>query len=582
GGANPTYPGFYIPVPNPYIPADFRATLDPSTTSLGMRRRMPEVGNRKYDNYNETFRIVTGVKGDVMEDYHWDLFLNYGLNRQNHEISNSINLTRALETVDPQLCALNAARGCVVGNYFGAGAVQPEVADYMRYTDVQTSGYQHVSGGATVTGDIVELPAGELGFAAGVEHRDEQGFTRPSSVVVEGDSAGNGLDPTKGGYYVTEAFGELSVPLLKGVLGAEDVTLDLAARYSDYNTFGSDTTYRVGLSYAPVPDIRVRGVLSSAFRAPAISDLYGGAADSYETLSDPCSNWDAAGADPVVAANCQAQGVLPGYTQAATTGSQIRTNIGGSPDLQEERAQIITAGVVVTPTMVEGLSLTFDYYNITVDDAIDATPRQYILNQCYNTPGLASPYCARIQRGLQGEVANLQATLENIGQLKTEGFDMTANYRFDLGLVGLEGIGRLDIGWQGNYLRKYDQEIAGEAEQFAGFWQTNYGTFAKWRWIQPLTFSREDWSVTSSVRYIGAADYYLAEDYWPDSYKKVDAVTYWDLSARYNMDDWTIIAGVNNVLNTDPPFILEGGQNADPASYDFVGTYFFTNVSYKF
>jgi outer membrane receptor protein involved in Fe transport len=149
-------------------------------------------------------------------------------------------------------------------------------------------------------------------------------------------------------------------------------------------------------------------------------------------------------------------------------------------------------------------------------------------------------------------------------------------------MVGLPGIGRVDIGWQGNYLLSYEQEFLGEAEEFAGFWQTNYGTFTKWRWIQPLSFSRDNWSVTSMLRYIGGADYYLPADYWPQDYTKVDSITYWDLSGRVNYDAWTLIVGVNNVLDKDPPFILEGGQNADPASYDFIGRFFFANASYKF
>lgn len=609
GGTATFANGFEVPWSNPYVPDDFRDTVygivrddaiangaeaaaadeiaRAATTqgSIIMARRMLDVGARLYDDESDTFRVVTGLTGPVWEDrLRWELFFNYGRNEANQKITNSVNLARAYESADPDLCALNAHRGCVVGDYFGANAGEGAL-DYIRFTDVQVTGYNHFSSGLSIAGDVLDLWAGPLGAALGGEFRYESGFTQPGAVTVAGDSAGNGIGPTAGDYNVFAAFGEVSVPLARNLPGAHDVTVDLAARFADYSTFGNDVTTRAALSYAPTRDLRLRGVYSTAFRAPGISDLYGGAADSYETLTDPCNNHGEAGVDPVVAANCAAQGVPGDYNQNDAGGSQIRTNIGGNEELGPETAKIMNVGVVLTPQFNEflaGFTASVDYYRIEIDDAITNPEPQQLLDRCYQSGGLSHPDCARIIRNQNTFVVNeLNASAQNIGVIETSGLDITADYVLDLALVGAPGAGRIELGWHGNYLFNYDETIEGEKTEYAGKITSGAGTYANWRWITRLAYGIDTFTASAIYRMVGKANV-LGSDSEIEPDVTVARTGYLDLAVEYEYEGLGVIVGAQNVLDTDPPFFLEGGQNANTSSYDFTGRFFFTRLSYQF
>lgn len=615
--------GFEVPWDNPYVPeglnqavrdAAYAGTLDAlagaiesgdltqeeaemqamaaaeaaGTNPILMARRMQDVGNRIYDIESDTFRVVTGLRGDLFDEaMRWELFVNYGRNESNRVIRNSVNLARAHEAADPSLCAVNAHRGCVVGNYFGP-QLQDDVLDYIRFTDVAVTGYDHFSTGLSLAGDIVELWAGPLGGAIGGEFRREAGFNMPGAVTVAGDSAGNGIGVTEGDYSVGAAFAELSLPLASDMPGAHDLTIDLAARFSNYDTFGSDLTTRTALSYAPTPDIRLRGVYSSAFRAPTITDLYGGAADSYEILEDPCNNWGSnPDIDPDAAARCEAEGIPPTYNQNDAGGSQMRTNIGGNTELGAEQATVMNVGLVLTPKFSEwldGFSATVDYYRIEITNAIANPEPQEILRRCYEESSAED--CARITRNSTTYVVNeLVASAKNIGLVETDGLDITADYVLDLGLLGAPGQ-RIELGWHGNYLMKYDETVEGSVTEFAGKLSTNAGTYSQWRWLARLAYGVDGLagndSLTASViyRYIGEADLLGAteEDFFPT----VDAVSYVDLAIDYKYEGLGVIVGAQNLLDTDPPYVLGGSANSSPESYNFTGRFVFTRLSYEF
>lgn len=612
GGTATFANGFEVPWSNPYVPDDFRsevrgivrdslqesvdagdltaeeadalADAEVSDGTIIMARRMQDVGNRIYETESDVFRVVGGLNGTLFDDdMRWELFVNYGRSESNQVIRNSVNLARAYESADPALCAANAHRGCVVGDYFGP-QLQDEVLDYIRFTDVEVTGYDHFSSGLSLAGDIVDLWAGPLGGAIGAEFRRESGFNMPGAVTVAGDSAGNGIGLTKGDYTVGAAFAELSLPLASNMPGAHDVTIDLAARFADYDTFGSDLTTRAALSYAPTPDIRLRGVYSTAFRAPTITDLYGGAADSYETLVDPCNEWGSNDElSQAVKDRCEAEGVPGDYNQNDAGGSQMRTNIGGNEDLGAETATVMNVGVVLTPKFspaLEGFSATVDYYRIDIDEAITNPDPQSILNRCYQEG--SGEDCARITRNDTTFVVNeLVASAQNIGLVETEGLDITVDYILDLGLLGAPDAGRIELGWHGNLLMKYDETIAdNDPEQYAGKITSGAGTYSEWRWVARLAYGIDDLTATVMYRYIGGADVFPETE--GDPYPTVDAVSYVDVAVDYKYEGLGIIVGAQNLLDTDPPFFLEGGQNANPESYNFTGRFVFTRLSYDF
>ncbi len=585
GGGSNTHPnGWIMPITNPLIPADVQeliaSELGPDTEFVSLSRRMADFGQRVYRNDTDTFRIVTGLKGEIVDHWNYDTFLNYGRNTHTQRSTNLTNLTRLLEASDPEVCAANADKGCVLADVFGVNTMSQQAIDYIRYTGVQTKQHEQFNLGLSVTGPIVKLPAGDLKIAVGGEYRDEEGFNQPDPVQILGDSANDAQGPTKGGYTLGEVFGEASIPLLKDQ-GLKEVTFDIAGRYTNYDTFGDDFVYRGGLSIAPVSDLRFRAVYGTAFRAPSINDLYGGSVRSFNTAQDPCNDWDTnPDIDPVVRANCQAAGIPEGYSQLALGNDQVPTDIGGNPNLDAETADTWSVGSVFTPTFIENFSFTIDYYWITVDNSINNPDEQTILDNCYGEAGLGHPDCARIRRDPNGQIIEVNATQQNLGKEFTDGIDFSANYKFDLDKVGAGDVGTIGLGINGNYLLHYNQfDDLGVESKLGGTIAGLTGNYATWKWYQTTSYSRGGFSFNNIIRFIGDAD--SLEVGPEDPFRRVHAVSYWDIEGSYSWDNYTVSLGINNLLDKDPPFMQEGSQNANTEGYDFLGRFLFGRVTYK-
>jgi iron complex outermembrane receptor protein len=591
------------PMNNPYLPQAVKDMLGPADLGgIWMYKRTADIGPRIYDNNSDTFRIVTGVKGEITKRLGWELFLDLGHHQNLITIYNSINLKRFNDILNPAACAQNANTGCVLGNVFGLGTMSEASKKYVRYIDEEVTNWEQFTVGGSVSGnlgDLFELPAGPVGVALGFELRKELGYNHPSPTTTGGEASGNGLDPTEGTYNVQEVFAEASIPLFKNIPGAYLANIDLAGRFSRYNTFGSDFTWRTGLQYAPIRDLRLRGVLSTAFRAPSIADLYGGAADSYEELRDPCNHWGSLPDSPtnnLIKQKCQEEGVPPDFDQVAAGGSQIRTNVGGNPNLDAETAMVWNVGMVLLPSFVPDwmaeTSVTFDYYNAKVDNAITTPTPQWILDSCYDGTNpancdLINPGSA-VKRNNKNNIPWINASLQNFATLKTDGLDITADIHVNTRKLGLPVIQGVILNWHGNYLLHYqEKDNAGNEINYEGKIQYGAGSFARFRWNLMLTLAGEGWSVGNRIRYIGGAQNFdatkdEATGLWDMPVYKVPAVAYWDIVLTYNFKEFEWLFGVDNVLDKDPPYLPEGSQNANTLSYDALGTYFWTKLSYKF
>jgi iron complex outermembrane recepter protein len=608
GGGTGMYPGTLpVPITNPYLPTDVLGALNGDDTVF-LSRRLVEAGRRVNDNTANSFRLLAGLQGDFIKDrLGWDIYVANSRNQNSNTMRNAIDLARVYETLDPEACASNP--NCPgLGNYFGKGKLQPKVLDYIRYDETTNTEWNMVDTGLALNSKLVQIPfGGWLAAVVGGEFRWEDGNNIPDGMVKQGYSAGNLQDPTSGSYNAQEFFAELSIPILKNKVAFHALTFDLAGRMSLYDTFGSQFTYRTGLSWAPIPDFTLRGVYSTAFRAPNIGELYGGSADSYMVVNDPCSGYDAA-SNSTLSQNCAASGAPAGYVQES---SQIRTNVGSNPKLKSETANIVNAGIVITPTFIPqeagDLVLSLDFYRITIDRAISALDPQNIVDLCYNSDGMSHDYCDYVgQRNSDGSINGIVATSLNISQIETRGLDLSASY-----MIPLPRKLAINLGWDGNVLLMYDEknEAAGETETREGTIDFNNGSYAKYRWILSVGLGGDNWNYTNRLRYIGeaavfslkddkasakaAADQALADgtitqadyqnfyaDLLPPT-KGVDAVAYWDMAATYDLDSWEFVLGLDNVLDQDPPFLPEGGQNANIQTYDFMGRYVYANVTYK-
>ncbi|MGI5309795.1 TonB-dependent receptor domain-containing protein [Rheinheimera sp. WS51] len=419
-----------------------------------------------------------------------------------------------------------------------------------------------------MNGYLLELPAGGLGFAVGAESRTEKGWRDPDSTVLR-----NGLeDPISGSYSVNEIFGELSVPLLADKQFVKQLSVELAARYSDYNTAGAETTYKMGLSWNVNDELMLRTVHSTAFRAPVITELFGGTNGENLRTIDPCEN-----ATGTIAANCLAAGVPVNFVQ---DGNTILTSVGGNPKLEPETATTTTMGIVWQPAFLEGFSATVDYFNIEIDDSITSVNGSDMLRLCYEDPIGNAKFCDTFDRHpVTHQVSELNQRPVNAAVEKVSGVDLNAMYKFTL--FGLSSRASLDVT---RLLTHESTPFRGQPTiDKVGDITEDQGSYTEWRSNFSYSVMTDVWSATYSLRYIGSADDVNGSDLDPLG-KSVGSVTYSDVSASwYFNDDLTFSAGVDNIFDKNAPYLTSWNDaNTDVMTYDLLGRRGYVRATYKF
>lgn len=591
GNGTPAFPaGWVIPGSNPYNPnpgVDAGFTVRPTST----------VGPREQTFNADMLRTVLGIRGeDLFGRLNWELSYTKSQTEGLSKTNSTFNLKRALTISDPALCAADPL--CVAALQPGSlGALdvyrpgnwsESEIA-YFRQLASTNSDFDVDDIQAVLSGDIVKLPAGPLGFALGFEYREESATFQPDGVTESGESIANQTFRTKGSFDVSEFFAEINIPLLKDVPGAEDLSLNLQGRYFDYSTFGDDTVYKVGLNYSPVESLRLRATYGTSFRAPTLIDSFSGGTVSFDFIVDPCNGWDTSG-DATLIANCGPGGanLPPGFQQSAP---QLPVLAGGDLadgviNLGPEEAESWTVGLVFTPTFFEGFQMSVDYWDIRVEQFIDRPDLQTeIVTPCYESVGLSGPTCDLFSRSVTGDLSELvSGPFNRDGEVKTNGVDWAMNWSGDV------GPGVLSLDHQGTFITEFFQPGVtvgpGEVDfsspfsvpemrmNFGGNYAINAFTFgARLRWIDELdainTFSAG--ATADGNNAIG--------------YDTVDSHTEMDVFVQYSaMDGIQLTGGINNVFGEDPPYVFATGNNTDVALYGSAvpGTTYYLNASFKF
>ena len=532
------------------------------------RRRNTELGAPFFFQETDTVRIVLGLEGDFDNGWGWDFAYNYGRNTGTDGWTFDIDPAKAAQTLDDSICTYDNSNGIPCGDWFGVNQLNSDVIDYVKYRREGTGGNEMRSWTANLYGDLFELPAGVVGFAAGVEHRAEDGWRDPDSTVL----ANGNEDPISGSYDVSEAFIELSVPLLADMPLVENLTAEMAMRYSDYSTVGSESTYKLGITWKVNDALMIRGVQSTAFRAPVITELFGGTNGENLRTIDPCEN-----ATGSIAANCLADGVPADFVQDGTT---VLTSVGGNPELGAESADTTTVGIVWEPEFVEGLSTTLDYFNIEIEDSITSVNGSDMLKLCYEDPEGNSQFCDTFTRHqVTRQVDQLQQRPVNAAVEKVSGIDFNIAYKFEL--FGYDAKTNLDV------TRLLDHESTPFAGQptidKVGFITEDQGSYTEWRSNFSFSLMSDDWMATYSLRYIGEADDVNGGDFDPLG-KSVDALTYSDLSASYMFSDsLTLSMGIDNLFDEEAPYLTSWNDaNTDVMTYDLLGRRGFVKMSYRF
>jgi len=570
------------------------------------QRRMLETGPRIFSQNVDTYHFSGGFEGafDLWDrNWSWDMGYGFSKNFETETNSNLINLDAVANAIGPSFrdaagiarCGTpdNVITGCVPLNLMGGpGSITPEMISYIAYDGATRNVDKRYNYTANISGDLFELPAGPLGFAAGYEYRRDSVNYLPDPFVVAGISSTNQANPTEGQYALDEFYVEFNVPLLKDVPGAQTLEFNIANRYSDYSNFGDTSNAKFGFRWKPIDDLLVRGNWSKGFRAPSVGELFLGTQESFDTLIDPC-----VGATGAIAANCAAKGVPATVEQA---NSQLRVLQGGNVNLQPERATTKTLGMVYSPSYVEGLDLYLDWYDITLKENISFLDASISLDQCYTN----NVFCQNIVRGPDGSVNIINQVFENQGDWKQQGYDFRANYKFET-----ENFGKFNIDWDSTYISKFTQQfLSGSNPDGTVNYATttvvgNYypgGFNAYWRFKSTLTtdWSYGDWGATLITRYYSHLDedcYFAAgtdlcgtpldqvDPQFGSQSHEIESRYYFDLQGRWAAP-WnaTISAGINNLLDKDPPIAYSSANNSFDYNYPVPGRFWYVSYNQKF
>jgi iron complex outermembrane receptor protein len=585
-GAQLSTSGATGPFPRIVIPAG--NSNNPFGRDLTLNWRLSDYGSRPTRSDVDLSFVTAGLEGRVADRFHWELSQSAGRNAIHTSTVNGVSAVALNNLLNPQLCAGQpacAAAGAV-GNIDAllskAARLTAAQQAYLFYDQRAALAFTSRQTLATIGGPLLDLPAGQAMFAAGLEHREEKGVVTPDAFTTSGNAATNTILPTHGRFTTDEVFGELTVPLLAASPGVDKLEFDLQGRHSHFSNFGKADVFKVGLNWAPIEALRFRGSYGTSFRAPDVIEAYGGGVADAGGFADPC-NPEFRNAYATVNANCTALGVPVGYRQAGTTIPELT---GGNPGLKPERGKSFNAGLVFKPVGMPGFTAVIDYYDLKVRDAIGSAV-QANLNACYQDPNLraraadVNDICYSFAtRNADGSPGRILARQTNIGLFKQSGLDFTLQYARDEVLGG-----RAAATLVGTYLIRSD---AGRGDVAGTYSDSLIGAESnpRWRGNLELSYGRGPWSAEAVANYVSAMDDTNVGGSIPaDNARGYSGTPFYvsvDLTAKYRWGATEVAVGVNNVFDREPPYAFNVIKNTLISTYDIIGRYGFVTFTRRF
>lgn len=601
--------GFYLD--NVFIPADqrynpFGIDLNGRTNLITIGRRPLEAGPRIFEQTVDTYMISGMLTGELRladRPMFWDVSLNWGRNNASQQGHNIFNARKLALALGPEANCV-AVPGCVPFNIFGGqgpdgrGSITQEMLDWATFIQNDQSEQELNDIIANISGDLFDLPSGPFAYALGFEYRKEQGSFTPDATVQAGETADVPAAPTNGETQVREAYLELRAPVLANLPAVKRLELSAAVRSSDYDRIGRDEVFKGGVYWRIVDDLSFRGSYSEGFRAPNIGELFNSGSRFDSNINDPCSNYTA-NASPTVQANCAALGVPTTFTQI---NQQISVQTGGNDALEPETSETVNIGFAYNPSWAEDASwieqLTFDvnYYDIKLENAIQALSAQIQLTNCVNS--LSPLFCDGIVRGAGGSIIAFANQLTNIGRIETDGFDWTV-----LLTTPEFSFGSLRFQWSNTYLAGYKEFTLGANGLVAterGGIEVGSPTrgYVRYKSTLAADWLFKDFVTSVTLRYLsdltetcpGALVDNDLEAICSDPVRllnKMDSKVYTDLQLSWTPpifdQQLQVAVGINNVLDEDPPPCLSCDlNNYDGTLYPVPGRFFHARAALKF
>lgn len=601
--------GLTVPMTNPFIPADLRALLAARPTpgaSFTYLKRIEQDGPRSFTSSTDTYQALLGAEGKLGDRWSFDGYYSHGNTTPTDKaVAGSVSIS-ALQQL------LNAPDGgaslCAGGyNVFGPQPSSASCASYISRRTVTSTDITQDEVALNATGTLWRIPTGDVKLALSGSVRRNEYATKPDPAIQAGDIAAVvAVQPTKGTIRVSEVAAEVLVPLLSDTFLVRSLNFNGGYRYSDYNTSGGVSTYKLGLDWRMFEPLLIRGGYQKAVRAPNIAELFQPAGSVIANIGappvsgDPCDARSAlrAGANgAAIRSLCLAQGI-PGtiidtYNQA-NVGQPSVTQ--GNPSLSPETANSYTIGTVIQPGFlgraVEQMSLSIDYYNIKIEDTIATLGVQNTLNKCFNTdgtnPGYSATnfYCSLITRNaLNGQISQAVQPLLNLGGYRTAGVDAQLDWRAPLDALGLASAkGNLITNLTVSYLDKFEIQQQ-QGSPFQDFTGTIAGTdtYANWKYSGSLGYEWQGLQVGVRWRHVSAFKDSSVVTNPASTILGPSSVDYFDLYGRIGIGDHLEVrAGVTNLGDVDPEQVgaLRGFTN--PAVYDIIGRAYYLGLKVGF
>jgi len=615
-GAGTQFQSFQIYADNAFLPQYVRDQMAAQGIAAFVGSRVEaDQYPKEVLTKNTAMTVLGGLRGELMDDYRWSLTFSHGqsdLKTRHYGNFFQPRWFAALDAVDEGefqtgtangniVCRMDLTNpglfpGCEPWNPFGNGS--PSAESYSYFQD-EPSRYEvdnrQTAIAANLSGSLFELPAGEVAFAIGAEWRkqrlEQTSNVDPSSPIdlyepglienagpatwdLNGIPEGlrtaavpfnlqwNSTNVGKafGRQTIKEAYVELAVPVLEGERFFDRLDLNGAARYVDYSVSGGIWAWKIGGSWSPVPDLRLRATLSQDIRAPTLYELFQGVSSTRGTFTDI-------------------------HTGANTNLISLNQ---GNPDLQSEKARTLTLGAILQPDFFPGFSISVDYYKIKIKDQI-TRPNSTLVNQLCEDSGGTGPTCALINRPFgfsdrrpENFPLSISTVPFNQASLTTEGFDYELGYQFPISTAEVQ------LRLLGNYTPEFT------AASFPGALPTYLAGAAagvpKHRATAAVDVTNGPLNVGVDLRYIGTL-YYTKQPNVFVANNKLDPVVYVNLNASYDIVEGdkpiTIYGSVANLFDK---FVFAPQNNAQPTEfypsfqtqYDVNGRYFVAGVRFNF
>lgn len=595
---------------SPLIPAELAfsnlGTLDQLTGPVGVR----VFSSRNYVSSQrvEYMRFGGGIRGNLpFSDWTYDLYGGHSYTSGKYNLQQLVTarLRQSQDVVSNGSggwACRDTSNGCVAAPVLTGDVVNGNIPqNFLDFVAPQVTGttkFWETTFSGQFSGTLFELPAGKVGVAIGAEYRkqridDQPPIEQQTGQLYSFSTAGI----TQGKDAVREVFGEIELPLLRDQPFAHELTINASGRYTDYDSYGSGWTYKVGGLYSPIREVSFRGTYGTSFRAPGLSEQFRSPTAGFlSNTVDPCYQYGNRSPTSTLYINCQAAGI-PGNYGSGVAGDPLGQNVrvlttgGSQTGLAAETSKNWTIGAVVQPTIpgVGKFEFAVDYFNIEVNNGVALYGGGSIISACYNDPQFASgtnggELCRFVTREASTSANPYRATVVNgyinISDNKVRGMDLNLRYTGDVGPGSLRiNAGATRYFEQASRIAKTDPLDDDNGEIYT----------PKWTGDLDVTYKIGKVSLYYGLNWVGAMDSYAAVGEDPATsiyqFRTPDYFTH-DASVSVNIKDFRITAGVRNFTDREPPqisaFVYNRlGNSPLYSGFDFVGRTFFVNFSAK-